>query len=127
MSPGKPIDPDVVALTFNYYREEKFKKASVARRIKKSYSWVCDVLRDYDPETKERKVTKPRGRPRINTPEQDEDILSFVRADRELSGVKISAELGLDHRTLLRRLRENRVRRSKAISNGLTPSHMEIE
>ncbi|GAV09163.1 hypothetical protein RvY_18755 [Ramazzottius varieornatus] len=111
MTPGKLIDPDLVA------------KARVARRIKKIRSWVSEVLRNDDPNTNERKVKKPRGRPRITTPDQDQDILSFVSANRELSGVKIAAELGMNRQTLLNRLHENHIRRSKAILNGLTPSH----
>ncbi|GAU87358.1 hypothetical protein RvY_00224 [Ramazzottius varieornatus] len=44
-------------------------------------------------------------------------------ASRELSGAKISVEVGLGRKTLLNRLRDFKARRSKAVLDELTQEH----
>ncbi|GAV07355.1 hypothetical protein RvY_17194 [Ramazzottius varieornatus] len=120
---GIPVDPTLVSVVFKLFSEENKNLSAVGRVMGKDHKWVKNVIENYDPETKKRKVVKPKGRPRITSGEQDAEMLGLVQAKRELSVAKIAVEAGLAHRTLLNRLREFKTRRSKAVLDELTQEH----
>ncbi|GAV01261.1 hypothetical protein RvY_12000 [Ramazzottius varieornatus] len=123
MAPGKLVDPDLVGLVFRCFAQNNRSYSAVGRLVGKSYKGVQNIIVNYDESTKKRKVAKPKGRPRATTTEQDVDLLRFVQANRDLSGTKITVEVGLGHKTLLNRLRDFKARRSKAVLDELTQEH----
>ncbi|GAV08302.1 hypothetical protein RvY_18017 [Ramazzottius varieornatus] len=75
MAPGKPVDPDLVGLVFRCFAQNNRNYSAVGRLVGKSYKWMQNIIVNYDESTKKRKVTKPKGRPRTTTTEQDADLL----------------------------------------------------
>ncbi|GAU95847.1 hypothetical protein RvY_07392 [Ramazzottius varieornatus] len=117
---GIPVDPTLVSVVFKLFSEKNKNLSAVGRVMGNDHKWVKNVIENYDPETKKRKVVKPKGRSRITSGERDAEMLVLVQAKRELSAAKIAVEAGLAHRTLLNRLREFKTRRSDAVLDELT-------
>ncbi|GAV02210.1 hypothetical protein RvY_12804 [Ramazzottius varieornatus] len=58
---GIPVDPTLVSVVFKLFSEKNKNLSAVGRVMGKDHKWVKNVIENYDPETKKRKVVKPKG------------------------------------------------------------------
>ncbi|GAU96037.1 hypothetical protein RvY_07540 [Ramazzottius varieornatus] len=64
---GIPVDPTLFSVVFKLFSEKNKNPSAVGRVMAKDHKWVKNVIGNYDPETKKRKVVRPKGRPRITS------------------------------------------------------------
>ncbi|GAU95749.1 hypothetical protein RvY_07315 [Ramazzottius varieornatus] len=53
---GIPVDPTLVSVVFKLFSEKNKNLSAVGRVMGKDHKWVKNVIENYDPETKKRKV-----------------------------------------------------------------------